>query len=287
MSGVRLIGTIEIEGGPFMNWGNRKSWSLIAACLLAGCSAAASKKAAAPAGIDDRMIVDLTYSFDEKTIYWPTAKPFVWEKESWGQNASGYWYTAARYSASEHGGTHMDAPIHFAEHGQALDQIPVGHLVGPAEVIDVSAAAALNPDYLLSPKDITDWEARHGRLPDHSILLMRSGWGKYWGDKKKYLGTDTPGDTAHLHFPGISPQAAELLARQRHVDAVGLDTPSLDHGPSKEFMTHRILLGANIYGLENVANLDKLPATGATLIALPMKIKGGTGGPTRIIAILP
>src|SRR5207249_10536229 len=113
-------------------------------------------------------------------------------------------------------------------------QIPVANLVGPAEVIDVSAGAAANPDYLLTAKDITNWEAQHGRLPDHAILLVRTGWGKYWGDKKKYLGNDVPGDTAHLHFPGISPQAAELLARQRHVDGVGLDTPSLDYGPSKD-----------------------------------------------------
>lgn len=270
-----------------MTFPKQKSLTLFGCYLLAACSGALSKEASQTSAIDDSKIVDLTYSFDENTIYWPTAKPFAWEKESWGQNASGYWYTAARYSASEHGGTHLDAPIHFAEHGQALDQIPVGHLVGPAEVIDVSGAAAANPDYLLTAKDITDWEARHGKLPDHAILLIRTGWGKYWGDKKKYLGTDKPGDTANLHFPGVSSEAAELLAKQRHIDAVGLDTPSLDHGPSKDFMTHRILLGANIYGLENVANLDKLPATGATLIALPMKIKGGTGGPTRIIAILP
>ena len=242
--------------------------------------------AAATPSIDDSKIVDLTHAFDDKAIYWPTAKPFTWEKESWGLNAQGKWYTAARYSASEHGGTHLDAPIHFAEGGLTADKIPVSKLVGPAVVIDVRDAVTKDRDYVLAPADIEGWEARHGRISQGSIVLVRTGWEKFWGDRKAYLGTDKPGDTANLHFPGISKEAAALLAA-RKVDAVGLDTPSLDHGPSKTFDTHRELAAANIYGLENVANLDRVPATGATLIALPMKIAGGTGGPVRIIAIVP
>lgn len=170
--------------------------------------------------------------------------------------------------------------------GQTTDQIPVSKLVGPAVVIDVREGAAKDRNYLLTAADIDRWEARHGRIPEGSIVLVRTGWERYWGDRKAYLGTDKPGDTANLHFPGISKEAAALLAA-RKVDAVGLDTPSLDHGPSKTFAAHRELAAANIYGLENVANLDRLPPTGATLIALPMKIAGGTGGPVRIIAVLP
>lgn len=237
--------------------------------------------------IDESKIVDLTYSFDEKTVYWPTAKPFQWEKESWGRSAGGYWYTAARYAASEHGGTHLDAPIHFGEGRLAADEIPISRLVAPAVVIDISEAAAKNADYLLTVDDITSWEKANGQIPDNSIALVRSGWGKFWPDRKRYLGTDAPGDTANLHFPGISREAAEFLAKRRKIDGVGIDTASIDHGPSKDFIAHQILNGANIYGLENVANLDRLPAKGATLIALPMKIKGGTGGPARIIAITP
>lgn len=262
-------------------------WGLLALCALAGCSGAVSQQAGQPAAIDESKLVDLTYNFDADTIYWPTAKPFTWEKEAWGRNASGEWYTAARYSASEHGGTHLDAPIHFAEGRHTMDEIPLGTLVGPAVVIDISKGCEGKADCLLTAKNITDWEGRNGRLPDQSIVLIRTGWGRHWGDKKAYLGTDKPGDTANLHFPGLSREAAELLAKERRIDAVGIDTASLDHGPSKDFIAHRVLNGANIYGLENVANLDKLPATGATVIALPMKIKGGTGGPTRIIAILP
>ena len=242
--------------------------------------------AAATPAIDETKLVDLTHAFDDKAIYWPTAKPFTWEKESWGRNAEGDWYTAGRYSASEHGGTHLDAPIHFGEGKQTIDQIPVDKLVGPAVVIDVSEAVAKNRDYGLAPSDIAGWEAKHGQIPAGSIVLVRTGWEKHWGDKLAYLGTEKAGDTANLHFPGISKEAAVLLG-ERRVDAIGLDTPSLDHGPSKDFAAHRAFAGASVYGLENVANLDRLPPVGATLIALPMKIKGGTGGPTRIVAILP
>ena len=242
--------------------------------------------AAASSAIDESKLVDLTHAFDDKAIYWPTAKSFTWEKESWGRNAQGDWYTAGRYSASEHGGTHLDAPIHFAKGKQTVDQIPIDKLVGPAIVIDVSAAVTTDRDYRLSPADVSAWEAKHGRIPSGSIVLVHTGWGKFWGDKKAYLGTDKAGDTSNLHFPGISKEAAALLA-ERKVDAVGLDTPSLDHGPSRDFAAHRAFAAANVYGLENVANLDRLPPIGATLIALPMKIKGGTGGPTRIIAIIP
>ena len=119
-------------------------------------------------------------------------------------------------------------------------------------------------------------------------MLVRTGWGKYWPDPKRYLGTDEHGAKAvpKLHFPGISGEASHLLV-DRKVSGVGIDTASVDYGQSKDFQTHRILYAQNIYGLENVANLDRLPPTGALLIALPMKIKGGTGGPVRIVAVLP
>jgi kynurenine formamidase len=257
----------------------KKLWLMPIAALLVHTSAAASP-------IDERKLVDLTYPFDETTIYWPTASAFTWQKESWGRSEGADWYTAARYSASEHGGTHLDAPIHFAEGKQTVEAISLDRLIGPAVVIDVSSAAAADGDYQLTVADIERWEQANGQIAQQSILLVRTGWGKYWHDRKRYLGTDAPSDTANLHFPGISKEAAELLA-ERRIDAVGIDTPSLDHGPSKEFSAHRVLAEANIYGLENVANLERLPLVGATVIALPMKIGGGTGAPTRIIALLP
>lgn len=247
---------------------------------------AARPRAVAHPAIDKSKLVDLTYDFDEATIYWPTAQNFHLEKADWGVTPAGYWYAAARYSASEHGGTHMDSPIHFAEGRATTDQVPLTRLVGPAAVIDISAACARDPDYRLTVTDIKDGEKKDGALTSEDIVLIRTGWGRYWPDKKRYLGSDTPGDTAHLHFPGISREAAEYLVTRR-VAGVGIDTASLDHGPSRDFIAHRTLNAAEIYGLENVAHVEHLPARGALLIALPMKIKGGSGGPARIIAVLP
>ena len=265
----------------------------LAAMVLGGLLVAASAQPpSAPSPVDIRAAtlaakaVDLTYAFDERTIYWPTDPSFRWQKAKWGPSPGGYWYASATYSASEHGGTHLDSPIHFGEGQATADQIPVSRLIAPAVVIDISEACAKDRDYRLGATDVTAWEQAHGQVPEGSIVLVRTGWGQYWPDKRRYLGSDVPGDTANLHFPGISKEAAELLV-QRRVNGVGIDTASLDHGPSRDFLAHRVLNGAGIYGLENVAQLDRVPATGATLIALPMKIKGGSGGPTRIIAILP
>lgn len=236
--------------------------------------------------IDPAKLVDLTHDFGADTVYWPTAQPFRFEKEAWGRSPGGYWYAAGRYSASEHGGTHLDAPIHFAEGQAAVDAIPLAQLVRPAVVIDIAAKAARNADYALGAADLAAWEKTHGRIPEGVIVLVRTGWAKRWPDRKRYLGTDKPGDTTNLHFPGIAPEAAAELAKRR-VAGVGIDTASIDHGPSKDFRTHRVLNAAGIYGLENLANLEKLPATGATVMALPMKIRGGSGAPVRVLALLP
>jgi kynurenine formamidase len=237
--------------------------------------------------IDESKIVDLTYAFSEDTIYWPTAKPFVLERVAFGKTDAGYWYAANNFYMAEHSGTHMDAPIHFAEGKWTADQVPLDRLIGPAVVIDVQEQAAKDADYRLSVADIQTWEKANGEIPQGAIVLALTGWGKFWPDKKKYLGTDKPGDTENLHFPGFSQAAAEFLVGQRDLDALGIDTPSLDYGQAKDFIVHRIVNGANKPGLENIANLDRLPPIGATLIALPMKIKGGSGGPARIIALLP
>lgn len=235
------------------------------------------------AAIPEQKLVDLTHAFDANTVYWPTAEPFQWEKESWGPSAGGYWYAAGRFRLSEHVGTHLDSPIHFAESRHTTDQIPLAQLVGPALRIDVSSQ---DPDYQVTPDDFLAFEKRHRHIAPGSIVLIHTGWSRYWPDRKRYLGSDTPGDTANLHFPGLSKAAAELLV-SRQVDAVGIDTASLDPGPSRDYPVHRVLNAANIYGLENIANLEKIPARGATVIALPMLIQGSSGAPVRIIAILP
>jgi kynurenine formamidase len=255
---------------------------IVAAASLLSCSAPTPQ----PFSIDPSKVVDLSYTYDAQTIYWPNAEGFRHRKDQWAVNASGFWYAAGDFGSAEHGGTHLDSPIHFAEGKQTVDQLPLSDLIGPAAVIDVSAKAAQERDYRVTVQDITDWEAAYGELTADMIVVFRTGWGKNWPDRRAYLGSDTPGDTANLHFPGLSREAAELLV-MRNVKGVGIDTASIDYGPSTDFMVHRVLNGAGIYGLENVANADALPATGATLVALPMKIGEGTGAPTRVIAILP
>jgi kynurenine formamidase len=245
------------------------------------CAAATSA-----AGIDESKLVDLTHTFDEDTIHWPTAKPFQWQKDGWAKAEGGYWYASGSFAASEHLGTHIDSPIHFAEGQATTDALSLRQLTGPAVVIDISRSAAANRDYELSTADVLAWEKTNGRIVAGAIVLVRTGWAAVWPDRERYMGTTSAGDVQNLHFPGISPEAAKLLV-DRRVDGVGIDTASLDHGPSKAFETHRILNAAGIYGLENVAAMGKLPAKGAIVLALPMKIRNGTGGPVRVVAILP
>ncbi|MGH9966501.1 MAG: cyclase family protein, partial [Pyrinomonadaceae bacterium] len=185
-------------------------------------------------------------------------------------------------------GTHIDAPVHFAKRRHSVDQIPLEQLMGPSVVVDVSKQCEKNPDYLVSTQDLLDWEKKNGKIPAGSILMLRTGYGRYYPDRKKYLGTDERGAeaVAKLHFPGLHPDTARWLTTNRTLKAIGLDTASIDYGQSTLFESHRILFDKNIPAFENVANLDKLPAKGFSVIALPMKIKGGSGGPLRIIAIL-
>ena len=235
-----------------------------------------------------RRIIDLTYPFDSDSVYWPTAETFKLETDFEGVTDKGYFYSAYRFSAAEHGGTHLDAPVHFAKGRNSVDQIPLEQLTGPGLVIDVTQQCASNPDYLVSAADIQNWERRNGRIGAGSIVLLRTGFGKYYPDRKKYLGTDERGAAAvaKLHFPGLDPAAAHWLTTNRSIKAIGLDTASIDRGQSTLFESHRALFEKNVPAFENVANLDQLPVKGFTVIALPMKIKGGSGGPLRIIAML-
>ncbi len=230
--------------------------------------------------------IDLTHEFSEKTIYWPTSPTFKKVTVYEGHTEKGYYYSAYKFSTAEHGGTHIDSPIHFYEDRHTVDQIPIEQLIGPGVVVDVSKNALSNPDYQVMVTDILKWESANGQIPDRAILLLNTGYGKFWPDRVKYMGTDQLGQDAvkDLHFPGLHPDTAKWLVKNRKINAVGLDTPSIDYGQSTHYGSHVVLFEANIPAFENVANLDKLPAKGATVFALPMKIKGGSGGPLRIIA---
>ena len=232
--------------------------------------------------------VDLTHSFDEQTIYWPTEKGFELERGPAGVTEKGYYYTANRFCSAEHGGTHIDAPIHFFQGHNTLDTIPLRQLIGRAVLIDVRMKCAENPNYQIVVDDLVQWESRHNERLDEAILLLRTGFAAFWPSPAKYLGTEARGPeaVAKLHFPGLHPDAAKWLAQNRSVRAVGIDTASIDFGQSTHFQSHVSLFEKNIPALENVANLDQLPETGFVVLALPMKIRGGSGGPVRIVAVL-
>ena len=242
-------------------------------CLLSFTSFSAGKT-----------VHDLTYSYNKNTIYWPTEKGFNLKTVFSGITPTGYFYSAFKFCAPEHGGTHIDAPKHFSKHGWSVDQIPTAQLMGNVVVIHVEHRVKDNPDYAITVEDIQRFEKKYRALTQQDIVLFYTGWGKYWDNKKKYLGSDKLGDVKDLHFPGLSKAAAQYLV-SRKIKGLGIDTASMDPGNSREFWTHRIVLGANLFGLENVAYLKSLPPVGAQLIVAPMKIEGGSGAPTRIYAI--
>ncbi|HEX9445587.1 MAG TPA: cyclase family protein [Candidatus Binatia bacterium] len=237
--------------------------------------------------IDEKKLVDMTYPFSEETQHWPTARPFKLEKHTEGVTPEGHWYAAYDYSSAEHVGTHMDAPFHFAEGQWTVDQVPLAKTIAPAIVVDVRRQAEADAGYRLAVADLRAWEKRHGKIPPGAIVLMHSGWGRFWKDRSKFFGSDQPGDAANLRFPGFSREAAEFLVGERKIGAAGTDTASIDYGASRDFIVHQIFGKANVPIFENVANLDRLPAKGATVFAAPMKIQGGTGAPLRIFALLP
>ncbi|HET9328471.1 MAG TPA: cyclase family protein [Candidatus Eisenbacteria bacterium] len=244
--------------------------------------------AAQPLDLRGYEIVDLTHPLNEKTLFWPTSPSgFKLDRLSHGVVPGGWFYAANSFCTPEHGGTHLDAPIHFDSAGVTMEKIPLDRLVAPAVVIDVSDAAAKDPDYRLTVADIQRFEKQHGRIPAGAIVLLRTGWEKRWPDRKAYFGDDTPNDASKLHFPSYGAEAARRLVEERGVGAIGLDTPSIDYGQSKDFIVHRIAAARNVAGLENLRGLSALPPTGATVFALPTKIEGGSGGPVRAIALVP
>jgi kynurenine formamidase len=234
-------------------------------------------------------LVDLSHDYSDQTVFWPTAETFRLQKVADGVTPQGYYYAANNFSTSEHGGTHIDAPVHFAKGRHSVEQIPLDQLVGDAMVVDVTSACEHQPDYRVTLDDFTAWERTNGELPASSIVLIRTGYSRFWPDAARYLGTAERGDAAvaKLHFPGLHPDAAKWLAETRHVKAVGLDTASIDFGQSTMYEAHRVLYERDVPAFENLTNLDRLPPRGAFLVALPMKIKGGTGAPLRAMAIVP
>ncbi|QGM96271.1 cyclase family protein [Methylocystis parvus] len=263
---------------------------LLSGILCAGALAASGPGGANAQTIDlsSSKVVDLSHPYDANTVYWPTEPTgFQLKQEHKGPTKGGFFYYANAFCSPEHAGTHIDAPMHFAESRWTNSDIPLDRLIRPAVIIDVTEKAAKNADYALGVADIHAWEEANGRIPDGAIVLLRTGWSARWPDRKTYLGDDAPGKTDNLHFPSYGAEAAALLVAERHVSLIGVDTASVDVGPSQDFLVHRTIGAANVPGLENLTNLDQLPPTGALVIAMPMKIAQGSGAPARVIAFAP
>lgn len=251
--------------------------------ILATTAAVAAATVASPALAAPRpvkRVVDLTHTLSPD---FPTfdGTPGIEMQKVFDLGKDGY--NLFRWSLIEHSGTHLDAPIHFSASGMAVEQIAAGTLVVPLAVIDVADKAAKNPDYRLARSDLAAWERRYGRLPDNACVAMNSGWARHVADKAKYVGKDAAGT---MHFPGVDPESAAWLLKERKVAGLAVDTLSLDHGASKDFKTHVLWLGAGRWGVENVANLDNVPAAGATLVVGLAKVKGATGAPARLFALV-
>lgn len=224
--------------------------------------------------------VDLTHPIHHNMAFWPGGVTFTKEALATYENNG---YLLHKFTMGENTGTHVDAPAHFIRGNRSIDQLPLDQLILPIVVIDAKAQVADNPDYQLTIADIEHWEAEHGRIPANSLVILNSGWHHRFDTPKRYLNMD---DNNVMHFPGYSPQAAVLLVK-RNIAGIGIDTLSLDHGPSTTFATHVVMLTANKYQIENLANLDALPATGATAVIGVLPVRGGSQAQARIFALLP
>jgi len=250
--------------------------------------ALAEPVAAQPLTIDDvctgkARIVDLAWPLNAQSAYWPgdNYRPFKLETIATLEKDG---VLSKAFSMPEHLGTHIDAPNHFEAKQSSVDQIDPQNLFAPGAVIDVTAKVAGDEDYQLTLADVQAWEQQHGAIPTSSVVMLYTGWSRHWNNVSRYQNRDVMG---RLHFPGYSAEAAKYLVEERRVRGLGIDTLSIDHGLSRDFAVHHIVNRAGRYGLENVARLDELPPRGFYVMVAPIKIDGGTGGPTRIFAILP
>jgi len=226
-------------------------------------------------------VVDMTHAINATQPAWPGVEKAFEAKVIDSPEKDGYFTRS--FWMLEHYGTHMDAPAHFPPGQATLDKIPESHFFGPAVVIDVRDEVSRDPDYRLSAARVEKWEAAHGRIPAGAIVMLRAGWAARWPDQARYRNLD---DNKVMHFPGFSVESAKLLIARGAV-GLGIDTLSIDYGPSKDFEVHHVDLPAGLYNLENLANTDYLPEAGAFVIAAPIKLEGGSGGPVRVFAILP
>jgi kynurenine formamidase len=224
-------------------------------------------------------VVDLTHTLSPSFPTF-TGEPYLKVQQRMFLDQDGY--NVFEWTLFEHVGTHLDAPVHFANNAPSADALAATTLVVPLAVIDVTAQAEADPDYRILPADIHGWERANGPLPDNACVAMNSGWDRHVATEK-FRNMDRQGV---MHFPGFHPDTAELLIAERRVRGIAVDTLSLDHGPSKDFSTHATWLPSGRWGLECVANLGQCPPKGATIVVGGPKIQGATGGPSRVFALV-
>ncbi|CAH2040489.1 unnamed protein product, partial [Iphiclides podalirius] len=225
----------------------------------------------------------LTYPFDNQTIYWPGGKDFEFTRKIENFNYDGSWYAANDFAASEHGGTHIDAPYHFFATGQHVGQIPLDKLIVPLIIADISSKVNDDPNFVLY-KHHLDY-LLNDNMGKPCLIVFKFGWGKFAKDKKKYLGIKSDGQ---LNFPGLSAEVAEwITSSYKNVVGIGVDVASVDPGANNDFPVHKILTKAGLYMIENVHFEREIPDHGCTALALPMKIALGTGAPLRFVAVCP
>lgn len=232
-----------------------------------------------------RKLLDLTHPFDESTLQYPGLKPFDLEITNRNVTKAGFWLQTENYAGATHVGTHIDAPCHIVKGQWNLEQIPLNYFIAPGAVVDISQRARIDRDANLEVHDLINWENLTKQSLNRTIVLVNSGWSKKWSNKEEFLGTDTD-DVSQLHFPGVSPEAAEWLATNRKIYGLGIDTTSLDNGQAVQRKAHEALFRSNIYGMENVANLHKLPRRVSVVYVFPMRIREACGSPLRIMARL-
>lgn len=256
---------------------------LLKMCLLAYLLCLFSLARTAPI---EKIMVDMSHVYDEKTLNYPMWKKFDMTVIVNGSVEGIDWLQGEEMTTATHMGTHMDAPSHFVLGGLNIDEISLSSFIAPAAVINIEAKTVEDTDALMEVEDLEYWERVTGQSLNGTIVLVNSGWGKKWHNRTAFLGT-TEEDAKKLHFPGISEEAAQWLVDKRDIIGIGMDTMSFDKGNSRDFPAHKIILGKGLFGLENVANMDKIPIYGATLYVMPMKIGRASGAPTRVIATFP
>ena len=227
-------------------------------------------------------VVDLTHALNARVPTFEATDKSPYQVKTLATVAKDRYFMRA-FCMPEHFGTHLDAPAHFAEGLWTVDQIPPERLVSPLVVLDAVAEAKANADYQISVEDITAWEHVHGEIPPNAVVIANTGWDSRWNSAEEYRNADAKGVK---HFPGYSREAAKFLVEGRKVNGLGIDTLSIDYGPSNDFAVHQYTMAHSIYHLENVANLDHVPASGAIVVAAPIKLEGGSGGPVRILALV-